>query len=112
MKWYVYYDNGTVITSDECSVWDLPGRGVQYLVNIDESKTYQVVSGYDYYVWRHKWCGVDLFGLYDYLLEPRASKVLFGRTIPGSQYDNLYKQLCDTFTAKEKAEGYVKGEVR
>ena len=58
-------------------------------------------SGYDYYVWRDgRYVGVDLFGLYDWLLD--SGKVLFGRTLTQKEFNKVMKRaLVDLGEAKK-----------
>ncbi len=46
----------------------------------------ELVTGADYYVREvDKWRGVDIFGLFDYLIE--SGLVIFGRTITQAEYN-------------------------
>jgi len=60
-------------------------RGVQAILQHHPAVGWHIASGSDYYVWRDgRWLGVDLFGLYDYLLD--TGLVLFGRTLLRDDY--------------------------
>ena len=81
----VYYSDGTVYTGDKP-----PARDIQVIVQEHPDVGWHTQSGYDYYVWRAgRWVGVDLFGLYDFLLD--TGLVLFGRTITRKEFDRVMK---------------------
>lgn len=67
-----------------------PARGVQVIVQEDDSGPY-MTTGADYYIWREdRWVGVDIFGLFDYLIE--SGLVLFGRTITNDEYREILQR--------------------
>ena len=57
-------------------------------------------TGCDYYVLdnrdntEHRWFGVNIFGLFDYLME--SGLVLFGRTLPAKRYREILEQALRT----------------
>jgi hypothetical protein len=91
MKYRIYYGDGTesedVITS---------ARDVQIIMQVDPTRRPYFQSGSDYYVWRDDyWRGVDIFGLYDYLLDSHRrdrTMVLFGRTLKNAEYNAIYQK--------------------
>lgn len=88
--WKVYYGDGSTFTGE---VQDAPARDVQVIIQSSKDCGWQAVAGTDYYVWRgDRWFGVDLFGLYDYLLEPGWKRVLFGRTLTTDEYDAVWQR--------------------
>jgi hypothetical protein len=51
----------------------------------------EIVTASDYYVLENgKWRGVDIFGLFDYLLD--SGLVLFGRTIARDEYQKIVRE--------------------
>lgn len=67
-----------------------PARDVQVILQEDDKGPY-FQSGADYYVWwDERWLGVDLFGLFDYLMD--SGLVLFGRTITNEEYQAIYQE--------------------
>ena len=67
-----------------------PARDVQVILQDGENGPY-FQSGADYYIWKDNcWLGVDLFGLYDFLLD--SGLVLFGRTITNEEYQKIYQR--------------------
>jgi hypothetical protein len=80
--WKVFYGDGS--TCDECE--RPPARGVQVIVQDHPRVGVELVSSADYYVKEDgHWRGVDIFGLFDYLIE--SGIVLFGRTVTQAEYN-------------------------
>jgi hypothetical protein len=76
---------------------------VQVILQNDPERGPYFQSGADYYVWRgDHWRGVDIFGLFDYLLD--SGLVLFGRTITNAEYIKIYQR------AKGDKAGWLPGE--
>ena len=83
----VYYGDGDIYESGDGHP---PARGVQVILQNDGDGPV-FVTGADYYVRQGDlWHGVDIFGLYDYLLD--SGLVLFGRTITREEYQAIYQQ--------------------
>jgi hypothetical protein len=86
VRFKVYYDGGMEFDSEVGG--KLPERGVQVIVQDHPDIGWHTQSGYDYYVRRDgRWVGVDLFGLYDWLLD--QGDVLFGRTLSRKQFNEV-----------------------
>jgi hypothetical protein len=92
---------------------DAPARDVQIIVQDNPDVGSELVTSCDYYIWDTylgdegpRWRGVDLFGMYDYLLRPGWKRILMGRTISGEEYVRIYKK------AQIKKEGWLRNEVR
>jgi hypothetical protein len=85
MMYRVYYSNGVVYDSEDGGAPH--PRDVQVIVQDHPDVGWHTQSGYDYYVKRDRWIGVDLFGLYDWLLD--SGKVLFGRTVTRKEFDRV-----------------------
>ena len=82
----IFYENG-----DEYEGDSPPARGVQVILQQDSDRGPYFQSGSDYYVKRDdSWVGVDIFGLFDYLIE--SGLVLFGRTITNAEYHAIYRK--------------------
>ena len=85
LKWRVYYSD--LSTSEEDKP---PPRDVQAILQRNENG-WHIRSGGDYYVLRgNEWVEVDIFGLFDYLMD--TGLVLFGRTVSNSQYSSVMAQ--------------------
>jgi len=88
--WRIYYGDGEGFSGPPSQA---PARNVQLIAQSDSENGWVAISGHDYYVFRGgRWFGVDLFGLYDYLIEPGWKRVLFGRTLTSSEYNEVWRQ--------------------
>ena len=72
-----------------------PGRDVQAIVQDHRTVGSEILSGSDYFVWSdrgdgYRWWGVDLFGLYDYLVEDGLKIVLFGRMLAFEEWNRIF----------------------
>lgn len=109
-KWRIYYSDGTVMEGEGCPAnYTLVARDVQVIVQEHPDIGWHTQSGHDYYVWSDgRFVGVDLFGLYDWLLE--RGDVLFGRTMTTRDHNEVMKRaLKDLDGAKA---GWLKSERR
>jgi hypothetical protein len=69
-------------------------RGVQAIIQNHREVGVEVVSCSDYYVFEDgSWRGVDIFGLFDFLLD--SGIVLFGRTIKRDEFNQVMKRALD-----------------
>ena len=93
--WKIYYADGSTFSSNEGSLEDAPARGVQGIAQANSAVGWHVASGGDYYIWCDDgWMAVDIFGLFDYLIE--SGTVKFGRTITNAEYNEIFqKALAD-----------------
>ena len=93
MQWKIFYSNGTY--SDEDGSPELaPKRDVQTIAVADDTAGRRVERGTDFYIWtpeRGGWRGVDFFGVYDYLIDPGAKIVLFGRILSNEDYTGIWQ---------------------
>lgn len=106
MDWKVWYDDGGAVSSEDCSVPDVPTRGVQAIAYPDLATGYRVLSQHDYYWWEHdagQWFGGDTFGLWDYLAQPGWKKVLFGRSMTDEEYEALLRRASNDSELPEKS---------
>ena len=79
MTYRIYYSDG------EADDHIPKARDVQVILQHDPERGPYFQSGCDYYVLRDgAWVGVDIFGLYDFLID--SGLVLFGRTITNAEY--------------------------
>jgi hypothetical protein len=70
-------------------------RGVQAIVQDNDDVGSELVASSDYYVKINgRWKGVDIFGLFDFLLD--SGVVLFGRIIQNKEYQKLVKEAIKT----------------
>jgi hypothetical protein len=93
VKWRIYYGDGSVLEGEGCPDVEVV-RNVQIIVQEHPDIGWHTQSGHDYYVWRDdRFVGVDLFGLYDWLME--RGDVLFGRTISTDEYNATMKRALE-----------------
>ena len=99
MLWRIYYSDGTTYDSGLGSPFDAPGLGVQVVMMSSTEHGRYSQARYDYYVWNMgEWVGCDIFGLWDYLQQSGPRKVLFGRTLPNTEYNRIRREAdCDPF---------------
>lgn len=106
MNWKIYYGDGTTFEGD---AENAPTRDVQAIVQPCPRTRWEVVYSTDYYVWRgDEWCGVDIFGLWDYLASDGWKRVLFGRMLPQDEWQALYRRVKTD--VKEIKGGFKPGE--
>lgn len=94
MDWSIYYDDGSIWSSENGSVEETPGLGVVAVLLKPEGSP-MIVVGHDFYCWhedQQRWWGADQSGVWDYLHRPGWKKVLFGRTVSNEQYGRIHAQ--------------------
>ncbi len=86
MRHRVYYGDGSVSEAEPP-----PPLGVQAILQRNDEGQWHIRAGGDYYVLRgQEWIEVDIFGLFDYLMD--TGLVLFGRTIANRQFAQVMAQ--------------------
>ena len=99
MDWQIYYSDGSVISSDEATPYNLIQRvDVQVIIQEHPDKGWIGLSGYDYFMWDDrgggfKWFRGDLFGLYHYLTTPGKKAVLLGTWVDDEVYNGIMEQV-------------------
>lgn len=89
LSWCIYYPDGKTFSSDDGAPQDAPARGVQVIVQEDYDVGFHLQTGDDYYLWNgEKFVGVDIFGLFDFLIE--TGLVKFGRMITNAEYREIF----------------------
>lgn len=91
-KWLIYYGDGTKVYDQDCSPEFVPKRDVQVITVEDRDSGQLFLRSDDYYWWDYRigrWSSGDIFGLFDYLVEPGIKVVLFGRTIGNEEYRKI-----------------------
>lgn len=85
----VYYDGGKIYDGD-----DPPARGVLAILQENPYVGVEIVTSADYYVLEDgRWRGVDIFGLFDYLID--SGIVLFGRMVSKEEYNEIMTQVSE-----------------
>jgi hypothetical protein len=82
----IYYGDGSKADDDPRQ-----SRGVQAIVQDHPEVGSEIVCSADYYVLEGgQWRGVDVFGLFDFLMD--TGIVLFGRTIGREEYQAIIRE--------------------
>lgn len=90
MIWKIYYSDGTTYSDLDGPPEQAPALDVQVIVQLDDTGGRYNQMGSDYYIWREdRWWGVDIFGLFDWLIH--NSSVKFGRTVDNEKYRMMFQ---------------------
>lgn len=107
MSWQVYYSDGKTVCAEDATPISITRRAdVQVIIQESADHNWVTLCQYDYYVWDTrggvtKWWGVDLFGLYHYLLQPGSRCVLFGTMIDKRTFRAIFDRARAEFGNKE-----------
>lgn len=89
--WRIYYGNGETFADEDGVPSGEQARNIQAIVQSDKRVGWHIQHSADYYIWRDgAWLGVDIFGLFDFLLD--SGLVLFGRTIGNDEYQEVFRR--------------------
>lgn len=89
-KWLIFYGDNTTFSDQDGPPDQVPSNNVQVIAVEDEDCGRVLLNSKDYYWWTgNTWKTGDIFGLYDYLLQPGWKRVLFGRTIDNHEYQAI-----------------------
>jgi hypothetical protein len=108
VKWLIFYGDGSTFSSNDGSPACAPARDVQVIVQVDKRVGIWLQSTGDYYIFDGKWRSVDIFGLFDYLIEPGYKVVKFGRTISNDEYQVILRRAQELMEIAKSA--YLPGE--
>jgi len=87
MRWQIFYGDGSDYKDCDGPPELAPKRNVQTIANENELVGRRLERGDNFYVWtEHGWRGCDQFGLFDYLIDPGAKVVLFGKSLSDGEY--------------------------
>lgn len=90
MEWKILYSEGS-FSSDDGGPEMVPKTDVQAILVRDELIGRRIEARNDFYIWAaHGWRGCDYAGFYDYLMQPGAKIVLFGRTMADPAWRELW----------------------
>lgn len=109
--WRIYYDDGSIASSEESYPHTCEKNGVQVIVQDDVAFGFRLLTN-DYYLWSYqdeRWYGADLFGLFDYLQQNGQKVVLFGRSVPEERFEEIYQTACNDPLLPDK-EGFRERE--
>lgn len=109
-KWKIFYGDGATFSSDDGDIKDAPATNVQIIVQAHDDTGRYHQSGRDYYVhWEGEWLGVDIFGLFDFLME--SGVVKFGRTVRSERFLEVYRRAEEDEDFPRRS-AFKKGERR
>lgn len=96
-KWMIFYDDGTVFTSDNGQPYNAPPSGALILIQEDADGKWVIYQKDAAYVWgwrsKDEWVPVDQIGIIDYLLNHRDVKaILFGRWTSNENFDEIWEK--------------------
>lgn len=94
-RWRIWYGDETIFDARNGTAYEAPARNVQLITNANQDHGWYACRVNDYYWYRPEtdsWMGGDIFGLFDYLIEPGVKRVLFGRTIADDVYDRIFSK--------------------
>jgi hypothetical protein len=91
-RWRIYYGDGAVVSDADSTAYGVSALDVQMIAVADPEHGWYLCRSCDYY-WYYPetdtWgCG-EQFGLWDYLTQPGAKRVLFGRTISNAAFEAI-----------------------
>lgn len=97
LRWRIYYGDGSTFDGRDGPASDAPARDVQMIAVADPDHGWYLVRSTDYYWWlpNDTWNGGDIFGLFDYLIEPGLKRVLFGRTIETARFRAIFDRAMN-----------------
>lgn len=110
--WEVFYSDGTSISSDDTTPFDIIREGVQVVIQDDRNCRWKTITT-DYIVWDDrgegaKWWGcTDIAALFHYLRKPGPQSVLFGEWIEKEDFNRIFNEARKRWGEKQ---GYVRGE--
>jgi len=89
MRWRIYYGDGTHYGDSDA--FAAPARNVQMVAVADPDHGWYLCRSNDFYWYldNDTWQGGDIFGLWDYMIEPGMKKVLFGRTVTNAEFEAI-----------------------
>ena len=96
--WKAYYADGTVISSKESAPENLPGFGLQVIVQEDDRHGWEIVAGKTYFCFEDrglgpKWWPADRGAVDEYLFTRPGKKIVkMGRFIEDDYFDEIHRQ--------------------
>lgn len=86
--WRIYYGDGSSLDDSDGQPVGEYARGILAIVQGHNEIGWYILSGSDYYVLRgDRWWGVDIFGLFDWLMD--SGLVVFGRTVTNEEFSRV-----------------------
>jgi hypothetical protein len=121
VKWKIYYsdhtkEHDTSVNSEQLTPFGIDRRDdIQVIVQESADHGWVTLSGYDYYIWDArggdaKWFGVDLFGLYHYLLQPGYKCTLFGVMLDKVRFGEIFNLAREDMNFTQPKEAFATNE--
>lgn len=104
-RWRIYYGDGSTYDRRDGEAWDAPAVNVQAIMVEDREHGWYCCRADDFYWYlpdEDRWYSGERFGLFDYLTQPGQRKVLFGRSIPDSEYREILDRAMSDPDLPEK----------
>lgn len=92
MRWKIFYGDGTTYSDLNGDAWDAPPVNVQAVVVSDPQHGWYCCRADDFYWYipeENRWYSGERFGMFDYLTQPGMKKIIFGRSIPDWEYQQI-----------------------
>jgi len=96
MRWVIEYRGGGSFSNVDGSPEAAPGAGVIGIGQEDGSVGFLVHQGENFYCFDEQyggWCGMDVFGLAQYLSEPGFKVVKLGTAMPTADFRAVLQRL-------------------
>lgn len=78
-RWKIYYRDGSTFSDADGDAAAAPAGGVECVVHYDEDNRRRIAYNGYAYIFEGFWYGTDDAGFWQYMLEPGAKVVKFGR---------------------------------
>jgi hypothetical protein len=93
VNWIIFYSDGTRVSNEEMNVGEVKSCEVQAILWWSEDKSWLIIQGYEYYIWKYnRWYGAELGGKEHYLMQPGWKKVLYGDWIPDDRFEAIIQE--------------------
>lgn len=102
LQWRIYYGDGSTFGSEDGDPAKAPTRNVQVVMQRTPAKHRMMIRKADFYWFVDEWYSGDLFGLFDYLIEPGFKVVKFGRTIATQDFETILRRARADFALPEQ----------
>ena len=91
MKWRIYYADGSVYTSEECTPWDVPRTGVVAIAQEHDRAGWEIVDSSDQFYYeadRRGWYHCTGWTFYDHLIRAKHPLIIFGVMLSNAEFES------------------------
>jgi len=95
LLWRIYYGDGSTFSNEDGDVSQAPALDVQAIV-VRHPRVGRIIVTMAHYYWYEdgEWQGgMDLFGLFDFLM--RSGLVKFGRTVSNEEFEAAFQKALN-----------------